>query len=244
MGKLFWAMTDSPMVNSVVKQLFDKILAPLSLIAGVLGFIFIPRDLMDIGSALGDWVRLLPFGPETLPQILFLSLMGYGGWRLFGLYVLPPFAHLLNPWKNDRIAMVEFARIAHREYGWRLPDSLEILDLIDGIGQAFADGTVQAYGRFNPERYSNLRVLYLVPIATSYWRRHNLDAFDALSLEDNLKVVSRRYGDRDRLEYIDIHVNRVQARAWLTREGERWKGQTERRDDERKQGRGMVIAAE
>jgi hypothetical protein len=228
----------------VVKQLFSKLLPWLSLIAGGLGFVFIPRDLMDIGNAFGDWVRLLPFGPEALPRILFLSLMAYGTWRIFMLYAVPPFAHRLHPWKNDRISLVEFARIARAEYGWRLPGSLEILDLIDGVGQALADGAVRGYGRFNPERYSNLRALYLVPIPRTYWRRRYLDAFDALNLEDNLQVVSRRYGDRDRLEYIDIHVNRIQARAWLAQEGEHWKGQTERKDEERKKGAGIAIAAE
>jgi hypothetical protein len=228
----------------MAKQLFDKLFPPLSVIAGALSFVFIPRDLMDIGSALGNWVRLLPFGPEALPRILFLSLMAYGAWQLFKLHVLPSFAHRLAPWKNDRISVVKFARIAHAEYGWRLPHSLEILDLIDGVGQALADGTVKAYGRFNPERYSNLRVIYLVPIPRTYWRRRYLEAFDALNLEDNLQVVSRRYGAMDRLEYIDIHVNRVQARAWLAREGNRWKGRTERQQEERKQGENIAVAAE
>jgi hypothetical protein len=167
--------------------------------------------------------------------------MAYGAWHLFKLHILPPFAHQLHPWKNDRITLVEFARIARVEYNWKIPHSLEILDLIDGIGQALADGSVQACGRYNPHRYSNLRTIYLVSIPRGYWRRHYLEAFEALNLDENLKVTSRRYGDKDGLEYIDIHVNRVQARAWLGTEGKLWKGRTERKDEERES---IGIAAE
>ena len=207
-----------------------KKLWPAGLIlSGVLAWLAIPRDLMGLPEVIGDWVRLIPFGREALPQLLVLALIVYGSWRLFRTYILPLFAHRIGPWKNDRISMCEFIQAAGGRHHWDFSGSLQILDLFDGIGQAFADGSVQAFGRYNPNNYSGLATIYLVPIHRSHWRLNYIDVLSAFYAEDNVQAVSRPRNDtRTVREYVDLHLNRVQAKAWLARESRNWKGRRER----------------
>jgi hypothetical protein len=230
--------------RAMIKRVFmEKVVPLLSIVAGVLGIVYIPNGLKNLGEALGDWMRFLPFGPEMAIYVAGFCAVAFGTWQLFRLQILPAFAHQLYPWKNDRISVVELARIASMEYDWRLPDSLEILDLIDGLGQALADGTIHAHGRLNPQRYTNLRAIYLVPIAETHWRRNRFEAFDAIRRSDNLLAATYRYGDSGRIEFMDVHLNQLQARAWLAGLGKQWKGQAERKDQEKKQGKHISRAA-
>lgn len=201
------------------------------ILLGILAWIAIPRELMGLPDALGDWVRLIPFSREMLPQLLGLLLILYGCWRLFELHVLPHFAHRLGPWKNDRLSMQAFFGLAGDRHGWDLNGSQQILDLIDGIGQAFADGSVQAYGRYNPRNRSNLTTIYLVAICTSHWRLHYIEGLSAFCSGDNVFAVSRQRNSSEKeREYVDIHLNKVQAHAWLVKDGGKWKGARDRRN--------------
>jgi hypothetical protein len=208
------------------------------MLTGILGFIAIPRELMNVGTALRDWPSVLPFGVELLPKLVFLALFAYGAWRYARLYAVPLVAHKSGLWKYNLISMVELAHIASERYQWDFRDSsLDQLDLGYGIGQACAEGRVQAHGRFNPQNFSGASErIYVVPIPVDYWRLNYVEPFDAFRALDNSLAVSCSIGDMQKREYRDLRLNRMQALAWLEREGSKWRGRSGRENGKKASG--------
>ncbi len=126
----------------------------------------------------------------------------------------------------DRIPLIELRRMAAAA-GWNFvsQDSLHLIDLVDAIRQGAIDGTLTVWGRLN--RYNDERLMRAEPldrIPVDHWREFRISA-NAMLAGDNFYVQS--WSPNEKLQsYVDLHVERTQAAAWLRSDAEDFKGRT------------------
>lgn len=136
--------------------------------------------------------------------------------------------------KLGRITFLEFRDIA-QEHGWSVKGQhdLEILDLLNGLKQAGADGAIQFWGRF--DRYGNGSLIHreaLTPINKEHWYDFQFEWGSAVNSDLNEHVATWNFGktdDRTAGRYADIHLDGDAATEWLTQAARDFKGREERR---------------
>ena len=220
----------------------------VGLAMALLAIVLLPIDFAETDDALKIWQALWPFRRETTILLLSAACIIYAFWRDFEESVLPMFAHRIGIWKDKDISVVEMARMAKNSYSWKIfdRDSLDVLDFIDGVGHAVATGKIDAFGLHNPENYSNLRIIYPRSIPVEHWNEHSFEGFSAIYIGDNLQAISKpRHVKLPIKVFMDIRLDRAQARKWLQREGGKWKGtqDAKRRQEASKISDSLVAAA-
>jgi hypothetical protein len=192
-----------------------------------IGLLYMPKDVSEAEEALKSWRELMPLDRETFFIIFSGICLVYIFWRDFHEKVFPIFAHKFGLWKDRNISITDIVGLAKKKYNWMIfeDSSLQILDLLDGLGEAIGTGKITAYGLHNPENRSNLHIIYPRRIPLEHWHEHHFDGFDAVRLNDNLLAISKpRRGDLPIKVYMDIRLDRQEVRKWLSQEADRWKG--------------------
>jgi hypothetical protein len=131
---------------------------------------------------------------------------------------------------NNRIPCTEFLKTATAA-GWDFDStsSLHLIDLQDAMRQGGLDGTLAIWGRKNKWRSDDLmRKEVLEQIPQDHWREYFVHLHAAKD-DDNFRTYNwipapgERFGERG---YIDLHVDRGQARRWLQGDALSFKGKT------------------
>jgi hypothetical protein len=115
--------------------------------------------------------------------------------------------------------------------GWNFTDqhSLQLIDLQDAIRQAGLDGHLTVWGKRNrwPRAEQLMRKEVFEKIPAGHWMEFRVDLFGVLN-NDNFRTKSWHVTplSASELNYIDLHVNRSEAAAWLDRDAATFKGKT------------------
>jgi hypothetical protein len=124
----------------------------------------------------------------------------------------------------DRIPVLEFLKIA-TESGWNF-ESLHLMDMQEAIRQGGLDETLIVWGRLNryPRSEMLMRQEPLDKIPAEHWREFRIQmGFDS----DNFNVKTWRPKKIEvEIGYVDLHVDRGQASAWLVRDAAAFRGKT------------------
>ncbi len=131
----------------------------------------------------------------------------------------------------DRIPCTELLKMA-TDRGWDFlgHDSLHLMDLQDAIRQGGSDNHLTVWGRL--KRWSNeslLRNEILEKIPAEHWRAFYVHLWPACD-GDNFYTKSWTPSDTPQ-NYLDLHVDRREAAAWLDREAASFRGK--RKPDQR-----------
>lgn len=135
------------------------------------GVAFLAQDIQGLPSALRAWRALVPIDGTTALLWFSAALAGWVIWIDLRPLILPAIQKRLGLGEFDRqITLTEVGDIAKRRYGWELgDDSLQSLDLIDGLRQAGIDGRLVFEGRHNarnvPENMKQYHPLQPIPTA-------------------------------------------------------------------------------
>lgn len=129
-----------------------------------------------------------------------------------------------------RISLLEFCKLAANNR-WDLlgHNSLQILDLMDGIRQAGLDGTFKVWGRLTGSFEELTRREPLKEIPRDHWEAHEVyplscvDGVHDRFAEDNFKTYT--YSKNEHCPYfVDIHVENNAALDWLKNESHSYIG--------------------
>jgi hypothetical protein len=127
----------------------------------------------------------------------------------------------------DRIPVCELLRMA-APLGWNFVsrESLHLIDLQEAIRQGGLDGVLTIWGRLN--RYLLSETLMkqepLDKIPSDHWREYRAHLFTTLSRDNFNTKTWRPTNTETAVGYIDLHVDRNEASAWLTRDAAAFMG--------------------
>jgi hypothetical protein len=141
-------------------------------------------------------------------------------------------AHPRETSSIDRIPCTELLKIA-TAVGWDFTSSasLQLLDMQEAMRQGGSDDVLIVWGRSKKWTSDELmRKELLVPIPPSHWLEFFVHLFAARD-DDNFNTYSwepskEHFGRRG---YVDLHVDRHQAIAWLRRDAAPFRGKTKPR---------------
>lgn len=155
----------------------------------------------------------------------------------------PYWVEVLQSWQKRqssataRISLIDLAKEAvTRDWNILDPDSLHVLDLLDGIRQLGVDGVVRIYGRPVHGFQELTRNEPLIPIPADHWRSHKVCFFSCFKFrqskhydyaEDNFKTTVKGTGTDTDETFADIHLDRVAAIAWLQSDALQFRGRRE-----------------
>lgn len=141
------------------------------------------------------------------------------------------------------IPIIQYRDLARDKFGWRTTgqNDLEVIDLIQSLRQAGAEGSVRFRGRRIRYRDSELVSREpLIDIPKEHWIDYALDwgPFITSTIEENKSVATMNpnqpsHNVRDG-GYADIHINRRAGEYWLRSGALAFKGQTEREEKVRR----------
>lgn len=138
---------------------------------------------------------------------------------------------------TEQMPIVQFLRLAG-ERGWQVrgEHDLEAIDLLNGLTQAGANGTVHFQGRGSAK--ARLGPPPLVPIDQTHWYEFEFDWHSIIGTTDNINSCTRQFSQKENrfiIGYTDIHLDGAAAIRWLdSNEALAFKGQTARGERERK----------
>ena len=127
---------------------------------------------------------------------------------------------------NQRVPFLEFLNHA-RSVGWDTNGATsEILDLLYGLRQALADGSVASWGRVLRPGHTKEIACWgvLVEIPRSHWNDFEIDYWRWRGNSDVSTYNFNRAGSWSDGGYVDIHVDGGQALAWLRTDAGSFRG--------------------
>ena len=168
----------------------------------------VPIALVAAGVALFIWSRPPNNGSHV------------EGWHNFIAWLSPPFG------LPERIPVIEFLKIAtDLDCNFVSNDSLHLLDMQDAMRQGGLDGTLTTWGKlrkWSDEQLMRREVLDKIP--PEQWREFWVNLF---AMRDNDNFHIRSWSPNEKSQgYMDLHVDRAEATAWLKRDAARYKGKT------------------
>lgn len=168
-----------------------------------------------------------------------LGVAGYRTWAVERQRVLA-----LDPPTRERISLLEFARIAERDYGWNFESGWEVLDLLIALKHAANDGVIQLQGKKfaswgTPPADAWVRAQHVyhdIPRAdwTTYDIGIQLPLTTTFNDTDNFDIVVTAVWNDAAPKYYDPHLSdRVSALRWLERTAVATRGFSERSEAEK-----------
>lgn len=142
--------------------------------------------------------------------------------------------------EDPLMSFQDLVQFAEQECGWVIREgkSYEIFDLRDWISDAAGIGRVVIYGRYNPENMSNSASISLTEIPVSHWKDHELYSFDAFYIGGDVTPFSLERLNRSRRKiYVDLHVNRHQAKKYFRLDAEKWRGRNREKYEQQQKRR-------
>jgi hypothetical protein len=134
-----------------------------------------------------------------------------------------------------RMPLLELRDLAVGQ-GWQFrgPHTLDGPDLLEGLRQTALDGRISVWGRPSRNEFTDLnKTEPLVAIPPDHWRDFNIDWHSVIVGETNFDTRTENPRDSStpihrRGCFIDLHVDREIAVAWLKEEAPAYKGSVER----------------
>jgi hypothetical protein len=136
--------------------------------------------------------------------------------------------------------IIAFFDLASKQ-GWQVrgQHNFEALDLLDGLVQAGANGSIHFQGRRSGT--ARLSPPPLIPIDQMHWHECEFDPRSIINVRDNTKSCTRKFNQRENrfeIEYTDVHLDSTEATRWVSSNAAlAFKGQTERKEQEREERR-------
>jgi hypothetical protein len=133
------------------------------------------------------------------------------------------------PASIDRIPITAFRELG-AALGWDFASggSHHLMDLQEAVRQGGLDGVLTVWGRLN--RYPRSEVLMkqepLDKIPMEHWREFKVHLFPMLDGNNLDTKTWRPKNGETEVGYVDLHLDRSQASAWLKREAVPFKGKT------------------
>jgi hypothetical protein len=129
----------------------------------------------------------------------------------------------------DRIPCTEMLRIA-TSAGWDFNshNSLHLMDLQDAMRQGGLDGIISVWGRQNqyPQSEKLMKQEPLDKIPVDHWREFRAHLYPMVSGNNFDTKTWRAKKTETEVGYIDLHVDRGQASAWLKGDALSFRGKT------------------
>jgi hypothetical protein len=144
---------------------------------------------------------------------------------------------------NKLISLLFFLQIASKK-GWNIlgKDSLEIIDIADALREAGSNGDLIFYGREVARNVSETIAMNKprLEIPQEVWRDYSIQTLAAVDYngqkkfaEDNYSVLACNLGDRDQVQYKDLHVYSRNAEKWIKATQKYFKGRRQIQKNER-----------
>jgi hypothetical protein len=207
------------------------------------------RSILVLWAILGAWdqfvSQMLPteWGARVPNLFRVLALTGdllpWWGWLLVGVLIVAGAAveyafrtaGLLGSGSYhrppDRLSLVELRDEAN-QIGWQLNNNgeLYVLDFVTAFRQSAFDGVFRVWGReksWSTDRLNYRQMLEEIP--SNYWKDYEPDPMSLSAAHDNNFLTRTQSGiENKKTTFLDIHVDRRAALAWLRRDSKKFKG--------------------